>query len=75
MITKYDNFLLEKLITMINESEVVFSDKLRKLLREIESPIAKAICDTESKDFKITSNYFDISDNKDSISFLSLIHI
>lgn len=70
MITKYDDFLLEKLITMINESEVVLSDKLRRLLMGIESPIAKAVCDSENKDLKVTSNYFDIADNKDSISFI-----
>lgn len=71
MITKYDDFILEKLITMINESEVVFSNKLRKLLANIESPIAKAILDTESKDLKVQSNYLDVADNKDSISFIA----
>lgn len=70
MITKYSEFILEQLITMVNESEVVFSNKLRKLLKSIDSPIANAIVDTENKDLKVTSNYLDITDNKDSISFI-----
>jgi hypothetical protein len=70
MITKYDEFLLEQFITMINESEVVFSNKFRKLLKTIESPIAKALMDIENKDLKVTSNYLDVADNKDSISFI-----
>lgn len=71
MITKYNEFILEQLITMINESEVVFSTKLRKLLKTIESPIAKAALDAENKDLKVASNYLDVADNKDSISFIA----
>lgn len=71
MITNYNEFLVEKAIMMINESEVVYSSKFRKLLTEIESPIAKALSEIENQDLKVTNNYFDISDNKDTVSFIS----
>lgn len=67
MIFKFDDFLLEKLI---NESIVVYSDNLRDLLSEIESPISTALLDGESKDYSVSNNYFDIGD-KDTISFVS----
>jgi hypothetical protein len=69
MITKYDEFLLEQVISMINESNIVYSNKFRSLLKDIDSPVAKAISDIENKDIKVASNYFDISDNKETISF------
>ena len=71
MISKYDDFILEQALMMINESEVVYSSKFRNLLKEIESPVAKSLVDMESKDLKVVSNYFDIADNKDTISFIS----
>ncbi len=71
MISKYDDFILEQALTMINESEIVYSQKFRKLLKEIESPVAKSLVDIETKDLKVPSNYFDIDDNKDTISFIA----
>ncbi len=71
MIFGYNDFLLEQVLQMINESEVVYSDKFRKLLKDIDSPIAKKLSEIEKKDINVSSNYFDISDNKDSITFIS----
>ena len=71
MIKKYDEFLVEKIISMINESEVVYSQKFRNLLRDINSPISTVLREIETKDLNVTNNYFDISDNKDQISFIS----
>ncbi len=71
MITNYDEFLLEQALTMINESEIVYSKTFRKLLRNIESPVAKCLFDIESNDLKVPSNFFDVSDTKDTISFIA----
>lgn len=70
MITKYDEFLLEQVLIMINESEVVFSKKFRKLLTNIDSPISAYLTSLENSDLNVFSNYFDISDTKDAISFI-----
>lgn len=67
---KYNDFLLEQLVNMINESEVVFSNKFRKLLMNIDSPISDALKSAENKDFEVSSNYLDVADNKDSITFI-----
>jgi hypothetical protein len=71
MIFSYNEFLVEKLIQMINESEVVYSQKFKKLLKDIDSPLSKHLIDIENKDLKVTSNYFDISDSKDTFSFIA----
>lgn len=71
MINKFDEFLIEKALMMINESEVVYSTKFRKLLRDMDSPVSKYLSEIENMDIKVASNYFDISDNKDTISFIA----
>lgn len=72
MIYRYNYFLFEnKVASMVNESIIVYSKKLRKLLKDIDSPISKFLIEIENKDIDVASNYFDISDNKDTISFIS----
>jgi len=70
MITKYSEFLTEQVLMMINESEVFFSKKFRKLLTDIDSPVSKYLINIESEDIDVFSNYFDIADSKDVISFI-----
>jgi hypothetical protein len=67
MLRKYNDFLFESLIL---ESIVVYSGKFKDILKEIDSPVAKAILDIETKDLDVANNYLDISD-KDSISFIT----
>lgn len=71
MIFKYSEFIVEKLIQMINESEVVYSKKFKNLLKDIDSPISSHLIGIENKDLNVTSNYFDVSDNKDTFSFIA----
>jgi hypothetical protein len=66
MLTKYNEFILESLI---NESVLVYSDRFKRLIDEIDSPVSQAISDLESKDFNITNNYIDLQD-KEHISFI-----
>jgi len=66
MFIKYNEFLFE---SIINESVLVYSDKFKKLINEIDSPVAKALSDLESKDFDLTNNYIDLQD-KEHISFI-----
>ena len=67
MITNYNEFLLESLLS---ESIVIYSDKFRKLINNIDSPVSKALIDIESKDIEISNNYLDIND-KETISFIT----
>lgn len=67
MLTKYNEFLFESLIL---ESIVVYSNKFKDILKEIDSPVAKAILDIETKDLDVANNYLDIND-KDTISFIA----
>jgi len=55
-------------VSMINESDVSYSDSFRELISKIDSPVAKYLTEIENKDYEITSNYFDISD-KETITF------
>ena len=66
MLKRYNEFLLESLLL---ESIVAYSNDFKKILRKIDSPVAKALLDIESKDYEVTNNYIDISDNKELVSF------
>lgn len=71
MIKKYFEFITEELDILLLESNVVFSDKLRRALTKIESPIAKKLLDIENKDIPVASNYFDVtSDKNDTLNFI-----
>ncbi|NBP58727.1 hypothetical protein EBU71_19730, partial [bacterium] len=67
MLKRYNDFLLESLIT---ESIVVYSDKFRQILSKIDSPVSKALLDIESKDLDIDKNYIDIAKDKEHFSFI-----
>jgi len=63
---RYTDFMLESLIL---ESIVYYSDKFKKILSTIDSPVAKTLLDMESKDLDIVNNYLDIVD-REQISFI-----
>ena len=64
----FNDFIFESLL---NESVVVFSDKFKKLISKIDSPVAKSLLDMESKDFEVSNNYIDLADNKNQITFIA----
>jgi len=68
--TKFASFLLERLSSLILESNIIYSDDFRKILSDISSPISQELLNIENKDFKVSSNFFDVSDTKDSITFI-----
>lgn len=72
MITKYNSFILEKVIyDLVLESKLVLSKKLINLLNKIrDNKVANSILDLYAKDVEdIKHNYLDISDKKDKIFF------
>ncbi len=71
MIKKYSNFIGESLEFLL-ESDVVYSDTLRKVLNSIDNPISKTLLGIENSDLPVRSNYFDIvKDKNDTLSFLA----
>ena len=74
MIKKYLQFINESndSLDMLLESNIVYSNKLNKVLTKINSPIAKRLLEIQNTDYPVTSNYFDISpDKNNSINFIS----
>ena len=67
MINRYSDFILENLL---KESILVYSAKFKNVLKNIDSPIAKALLDIEAKDLTLVNNFIDISDDKEQISFI-----
>ena len=55
----------------MNESEVYYSDKFKNILKKIDSPVAIALLDMESKDLDVANNYIDIADNKNQVTFIT----
>ena len=73
MIKKYLQFINESndSLDILLESNIVYSKKLSKVLSKINSPIAKRLIEVENKDYPVTSNYFDITpDKNNSINFI-----
>jgi hypothetical protein len=56
--------------SLILESIVYYSDKFKKILSAIDSPVAKTLLDMESKDLDVVNNYLDIVD-REQISFIT----
>jgi len=70
MIREYNEFILERRVEMIAESIVVYSDRLKELLRRVDTPVSKRILDMEGKDHDVASNYLDIAeDTPEQVSF------
>ena len=68
MLKRYNDFIFESLIT---ESVVVYSDTFRKLLKNIDSPVARGLEKIETQDLNITNNYIDIDrQDKEKITFV-----
>ena len=65
---KYYDFIFENLIS---ESVIVYSRKFKDILKNItDSPVSSALQKIENNDITVLSNYIDISDNKDTFSFI-----
>lgn len=66
MLKKYEMF-----IQSLNESVVFYSDAFRKIIKNINDPVASALLDLESKDLEVARNYIDIdADDKNKITFI-----
>lgn len=74
MISKYSEFQFESLLeSMLLESKLVFSDKLKNLIinmpdSKIKEELLKA--SSSDKDLNLTQNYFDVHSEKDKINFI-----
>ena len=70
MVKRYLDFIGESLEFLL-ESDVVYSDKFRKVISNIKSPISSKLLEIENKDLPVRSNYFDLlKDKNDTITFL-----
>lgn len=70
MISKYDNFILEnKLYNLILEANVCYMDRFTTILLGMKSQIAKDLIGLIDRNLDITSNYIDITDKDDMVSF------
>lgn len=68
MLKRFNDFVFEN---FINESIVVFSNNFKKVLKNIDSPVARGLEEMESKDLSVSNNYIDIErDDKEKISFI-----
>ena len=68
----YGDYILEqKIYQLLLESKIVYSDKFINLLKRMKSNrIASELLKIYNNDIDIPQNYIDISDQKDTISFI-----
>jgi hypothetical protein len=69
-ISSYGEFMLERRLEMLAESVVVYSDRLRKILSRISTPVSDSLLAIEGEDHGVASNYLDITDDKGLIGFI-----
>lgn len=68
MINKYDDFLLENLIS---EAYLIYSNSFKKVLSKIKTPVSKILREIEVSDLNVPQNYLDISkDSNELITFI-----
>jgi len=67
-LNNFENFEIQ---FFLKESVVFFSDKFKNIIKKIDSPVAQALLDMESKDLDVANNYIDIGDNKNQITFIT----
>ncbi len=69
---KYNDFISESVLNnLLLESNIIFSDKMKKILSNIDHPIKDSLMDIENKDIETRSNYFDVSvDKNDTLTFI-----
>lgn len=71
-ISGYNNFLLENhLIQLMLEAEVNYFEDFRNLLQKMKSPVAKDLLDLESQDLKVVTNFLNLGDKDDEITFFA----
>lgn len=72
MINNYYEFINESQIyNMLLESQVKFSNRFTNMLRSLEdNKVAKQLLSVENKDLEVQQNYIDVSDQKDSATFI-----
>lgn len=69
-ISDFKFFILEKQIfNLITEAELKYLSEFRNMLKRIKSPIAKDLLELEDTDLKVSTNYLNIGDEEDEISF------
>ena len=69
MISKYNNFILEK---ALNESTLYVSPQILKRLQKIDSEIAKNLIAQLGKDIKPDATFLDESDKEGELSFITM---
>lgn len=69
MVTYYE-FLLEKNLEKILESQLVFSKSFLSVLNSIDSEISKKLKSLNSKDFDVLQNFIDTTDKNDQVTFV-----
>jgi hypothetical protein len=69
-ISDYKFFIIEnQIFKLLTEAELKYLTDFREILKQIKSPIAKDLLNLEDTDLKISTNYLNIGDDEDEISF------
>lgn len=67
MIASYPDFLLE---SMLLESRLLLSGRLRELLSKVDSPVTTVLLALSDRDLDLAANHLDMTDSQDQLSFV-----
>lgn len=63
------DFILERKLQLLLESEIVFSDKFKSILRNMDSEVAKSLLEIDNEDIDTQYNFIDTTQNNNTVSF------
>ncbi len=70
MINRYNEFIIENLLSRLDESVIYYSDEFVETLKRIKSDVATKLLAMNSKDENTDINYIDVTDSSDQLSFI-----
>jgi hypothetical protein len=64
---KYSDFLNESKIEMLLEANITYTSIFKKVLNQIDSPIAKTLSDLSGTEVDVNTNFIDVNRDKDDV--------
>ena len=65
----YSEYLLERKLEKLFESNIKFSKSFLSALRSIDTPLSNKISSLQNNDVDVQYNYIDTTEENDSVSF------
>ena len=70
MVNRYENFIIDRLLSKLDESIIYYSDDFIETLIRMNTSLSKRILSLSEKDLDSDINFIDVTDSSDKLSFI-----